>query len=113
VNVWIDAQLSPALAAWMTAELGVRAQPLRDLGLRDATDSKIFFAARDESAIVLTKDADFVRLLEQHGAPPQVIWLTVGNSSNDRLCSILSIHWPRVDALIAAGEPLIEIEDAK
>ena len=58
MTIWLDAQLSPAIA-------------LRDLGLRDATDREIFFEARASDAIVMTKDSDFVRLLEEHGAPPK------------------------------------------
>lgn len=68
--VWIDAQLSPYLARWLSSEFGVEARPVRDLGLRDAKDPEIFLAAREAEAVVLTKDSAFVRLLEQLGPPP-------------------------------------------
>ncbi|HEV7475084.1 MAG TPA: DUF5615 family PIN-like protein [Pyrinomonadaceae bacterium] len=68
--LWIDAQLSPAIASWLTQTFDVTAIPLRDLGLRDATDREIFLAAGREGATVVTKDADFVRLLEDLGPPP-------------------------------------------
>lgn len=42
MKIWVDAQLSPAIVAWITAEFGVEAKALRDLGLRDATDTQIF-----------------------------------------------------------------------
>jgi len=35
MKIWIDAQLAPALAAWITKTLGVSASAVRDLGLRD------------------------------------------------------------------------------
>lgn len=57
--IWIDAQLSPSLAGWITKVFGVKAQAVRDLGLRDASDPVIFKSAREANAIVLTKDADF------------------------------------------------------
>jgi predicted nuclease of predicted toxin-antitoxin system len=44
---------------------------LRDLGLRDETDRAIFFAARGASAILMTKDSDFLRLLDELGSPPK------------------------------------------
>ena len=66
--IWIDAQLSPSLAGWITQTFGIEAQAVRDLGFRDAKDSLIFQAARGANAIVLTKDSDFSRLLDQHGA---------------------------------------------
>ncbi|MEH1826540.1 MAG: DUF5615 family PIN-like protein [Nostoc sp.] len=33
----------------------------------------------------MTKDSDFAELVDRFGTPPQVIWLTCGNTSNDRL----------------------------
>lgn len=107
--IWTDAQLSPALAGWMRQALGVDAYAVRDLGLRDAEDPVIFARARAGGAVVLTKDRDFVDLLERHGPPPQVIWLTCGNTSNAFLRELLTRAWPHVVALLAAGEPLIEI----
>ncbi len=45
MKFWVDAQLPPALAAWLVQQYGVEAFSLRDLGLRVATDSEIFVAA--------------------------------------------------------------------
>jgi len=70
MTIWIDAQFSPAMAIWISGNFAVKAQALRDLGLRDATDRDIFLAAKRESAIVMTKDGDFLRLLDELGAPP-------------------------------------------
>ena len=107
--VWIDAQVSPYLARWLFSEFGVEARPVRDLGLRDAKDREIFLAARE--AVVLTKDGDFVRLLEQLGPPPQILWLTLGNTSNARLREVLSRSFGSARELLHGGEPLVEITD--
>ncbi|PYP86288.1 MAG: hypothetical protein DMF61_14380 [Blastocatellia bacterium AA13] len=109
MTVWLDAQLSPAIAVWITAQYAVPAAALRDLGLRDATDQEIFFAARASDAIVMTKDSDFARLLEQHGPPPKIIWLTCGNTSNARLKEILTETLEKALELLEAGEQLVEI----
>jgi predicted nuclease of predicted toxin-antitoxin system len=53
--------------------------------LRDATDHQIFLRAKQEVAVVLTKDSDFVDLVKRLGTPPQVLWLSCGNTSNARL----------------------------
>jgi predicted nuclease of predicted toxin-antitoxin system len=37
----------------------------------------------------MTKDRDFLHLLCEQGPPPQVIWLRVGNSSNQALQAVL------------------------
>lgn len=107
--VWIDAQLAPTLAGWLRETFGVAAVAVRDLHLRDAEDPVIFQAARNAGAVVLTKDADFVTLVGRRGPPPQIVWLTCGNTSNRALRELLTTAWPRVVVLLEAGEPLVEI----
>jgi predicted nuclease of predicted toxin-antitoxin system len=109
MTIWVDAHLSPAIATWITSTLGVEAIALRDLGLRDAEDPEIFEAAKAQEAIVMTKDSDFVDLVDRLGAPPQIIWLTCGNTSNARLHEILTETLPRALELLVAGETLVEI----
>jgi predicted nuclease of predicted toxin-antitoxin system len=46
VTIWLDAQLSPALATWVRQVFLVEAVPVRDPGLRDAADAAIFESAR-------------------------------------------------------------------
>ena len=82
--IWIDAQFSPAIAKWLAKTFSIEAVAVRDLHLREAKDREIFDAARQSNAVVMTKDSDFVLLLEQNGPPPQVIWVTCGNTSNAR-----------------------------
>ena len=65
MSIWLDAQLAPSLAPWITEQFAVTATPVRDLGLRDARDRDIFFAARQADAVVMTKDLDFVGLLRE------------------------------------------------
>lgn len=110
---WIDAQLSPYLAKWISSEFGVEARPVRDLGLREARDCEIFLAARDAGAVVLTKDSDFVLLLERLGSPPQILWLTIGNTSNAHLKEILSRSFGSAQELLLRGEALVEITDQR
>ena len=110
MTLWIDAHLSPLIAAWLTWTFAdVQAVPLRDLDLRDAEDEEIFRAAKAAGAVVLTKDADFRHLLNQFGPPPQLLWLTCGNTSNEQLQELLRATLPAALELLAAGEPLIEI----
>jgi predicted nuclease of predicted toxin-antitoxin system len=110
--LWLDAQLPPSAAAWITATFGVVAQAVRDLGLHDAKDSPIFQAARAAGAVVMTKDSDFVELVRRLGSPPQVLWVTCGNTSNARLRDILSPVLPTALKLLDQGDSLVEISDA-
>ncbi len=108
--IWLDAHLSPRLALWIREIKGQEAEAPRDLGLRDADDETIFSQARSQEAIVMTKDADFVDLLQRKGPPPEVIWLRCGNTSEKRLKQILSEHLDQALHYLKAGEPLVEIQ---
>lgn len=55
MTFWLDAQLSPRLARWLTATFGVPASPVRA-----AADHAIYQAAAVAGATVITKDNDFV-----------------------------------------------------
>jgi predicted nuclease of predicted toxin-antitoxin system len=110
--VWLDAQLPPSVAAWITATFGIESHAVRDLGLRDAKDQPIFQAARAAGAVVMTKDSDFVEMLQRLGPPPKVLWVTCGNTSNARLREILSLELPAAVARLEGGESLVEIRDA-
>jgi len=108
-TIWIDAHLSPAIATWITNTFGVTALALRDLGLRDAEDPEIFETAKAQEVIFMTKDSDFADLVDRLGTPPQIIWLTCGNTSNARLREILSVVLPEALELLCSGETLVEI----
>lgn len=109
MTIWVDAHLSPAIATWITNTFGVTALALRDVGLRDAEDPEIFEAAKAQGVILMTKDSDFVDLVNRLGSPPQIIWLTCGNTSNARLQEILSSTLLEALELLGAGEALVEI----
>ncbi|BBD65461.1 hypothetical protein NIES4072_08640 [Nostoc commune NIES-4072] len=74
MKIWIDAQLPPTLALWLTETFDVEATALRELGLRDAKDVEIFEAAQVANAVIMTKDSDFVDLSCRLGIPPQILY---------------------------------------
>jgi predicted nuclease of predicted toxin-antitoxin system len=114
VILWIDAQLSLALALWISDTFdGVAAHAVRDLGLREAKDLAIFHAAREAGAVIMSKDSDFVLLLERFGPPPQILWVTCGNNSNARLRDVLHKSFPEAIAHLEQGELLVEISDSR
>lgn len=107
--VWVDAQLSPRVARWLSERFGVEAIPIRDLGLREAADQQIFEAAKAAGAIVITKDLDFIEMVERLGPPPQIIWITCGNTSNQKLRELLGDLFQDAMRMLYTGEPLVEI----
>jgi len=111
VRVWLDAQFSPALAVWMQQRFGleeayaIQAAP----EMRALKDHVIFERAREANVVVMTKDRDFVDLVERLGPPPQVLWVTCGNTSNLEMQRILEAAGPAVLALLRGGDPLVEL----
>jgi len=57
---------------------------------------------------VVTKDSDFVDLVLRLGPPPAISWITLGNSSNQRLQRSLDRGWRTIERLLRAGEPIVE-----
>jgi predicted nuclease of predicted toxin-antitoxin system len=96
----------------MSETFDLAAGPVRDLGLRGAEDEQIFFEARKAADVVITKDVDFVILLERHGSPPKIIWLTCGNTSDAALREILTAKFQEALPLLESGENLVEIGSA-
>jgi predicted nuclease of predicted toxin-antitoxin system len=109
MNIWVDAQLPPTLADWLSSSFDLETAALRDLGLRDAKDIEIFDAARVANSVIMTKDSDFVDLVCRLGIPPQIIWLTCGNVTNRNLRRILSSTLPKALEKLQEGEMIVEI----
>lgn len=110
MTLWLDAQLPPALARWIGEQpWGVDAVAVREIGLRDVSDPEIFRRARAANAVVMTKDRDFIRLLDEQGPPPQMIWLRLGNSSNAALQQVLTTTVSQALELLRSGESWVEI----
>jgi predicted nuclease of predicted toxin-antitoxin system len=111
VKVWLDAQLPPSLCTWLGVNHELEATALRDLGLRDARDGEIFEAARAAQVVVMSKDADFAELVRGRGPPPQVLWVTCGNTTNAGLERFLSQTLPAALVMIRRGEPLVRLAE--
>jgi predicted nuclease of predicted toxin-antitoxin system len=109
MTIWLNAHLSPAIAVWITATFGITAIAVRDLGLRESEDTHIFEATKAAGDVILmTKDRDFIEV-ERYRSPPQVIWLTCGNTSNDRLKEIMTATLANAIELLRLGESVVEI----
>ena len=109
MKFWIDAQLPPLLAVWLSAQFNVEALALRTLGLRDAADAAIFQAAQQQGIVIVSKDSDFVEMISRYGPPPQLIWVTCGNVTNRQLQIVFDKTFSASVHLLAAGQVMVEI----
>ena len=111
-EIWIDAQLFPALAVWINRNYeDIEAKSVRAVGLRDADDQEIYQAAREADVVMMSKDSDFLSLLDRHGPPPRMIWVTCGNTSNRRMREILDQTLQSAAEVLVEGETVVEIGD--
>jgi predicted nuclease of predicted toxin-antitoxin system len=108
LKILIDAQLPPGLKL-MLVGAGHDALHVAEVGLRDSDDAQVWRYAAQEGSAILTKDEDFAarRLREPHG--PTIIWLRVGNCSRTALVRWLTPLLSSIEALVAAGETVIEV----
>lgn len=108
---WLNAQLPPRMAHWLTATFSIDAVTLYDLNLRDAQDIDFFETARNNGpgTVVITKDRDFIDLVVRLGTPPQILWLTCGNVSNRRLQELFTQTFPEALTLLKNGEAIVEV----
>ena len=111
MNIWIDAQLPPTLANWISSNFDITATLLKEISLRDAKDIEIFEAAKFANAVIMTKDSDFIDLVCRLGTPPQILWITCGNVTNRNLRQLLTATLSAALEQIKQGEVIVEISN--
>lgn len=102
----IDAQLPPALCAWL-GERNLDAVHVADVLGGETADASVAQFARAAGRVIVTKDEDFALL---HAAVElQILWLRIGNASNRNLTAWLAPRWEEIAAALVAGEAIIEV----
>lgn len=104
----VDAQLPPALARTLTLA-GYPSEAVRDLGLREAEDESIWNHAAAHQLVIITKDEDFARRVWLPSDGPAVVWLRIGNCSNQALLDRLMPLLEDIVERIRLGDRLIEV----
>ncbi len=66
------------------------AKQIKDLGLENATDLKIWTFAKSNNFTIVTFDSDFVDLINLKGFPPKIIWLRIGNTTTDSIAKVFT-----------------------
>ena len=104
-------QLSPALAKWIESEYLIKVFSSYDLFLNDEKDEVIFLNAKSKgNVILLSKDYDFVDILNRLQPPPKLIWLTMGNCPNSMMKIILKkTLMPAIHELLNNQTIIVEI----
>jgi predicted nuclease of predicted toxin-antitoxin system len=89
MTIWTDEHIAPSIASFISTTFKVSCRHISEVVGNASTDLEIFFAARSAEVIIISKDADFVKLFTEYGAPPKIIHLQCGNISNKDLKYLL------------------------
>ncbi len=108
IRFLIDAQLPPGLAQRLTAR-SYPSEHVNRVDLGVASDDAIWRHAALTGATLITKDEDFVALSERDSSGPQVVWIRIGNISNDALWRALEPQLDEIIQALSAGERVVEV----
>ena len=103
MKLLFDENLSPRLVQALELEYPGSAH-VREIGLRGATDAVIWGRAPQDEYAIVSKDNDFRQLSFLHGAPPKVIWLSVGNAWTEVILRFLRSKRAEIHAFEADAE---------
>ena len=73
---------------------------VRELGLNDAVDFKIWEFARLNGFAIITFDEDFYKIQLVKGFPPKIIWFKTGNISKQQFIDFLVSQKGMIHAFI-------------
>jgi predicted nuclease of predicted toxin-antitoxin system len=109
VKLLIDENLPSGLAHTAQARFPGSAH-VSSVGLIHADDRAVFEFARREGFTIVTRDNDFDRLSDLHGAPPKVVLLKVGNARVRQLRQLIVDRADDVASFIENDEePLLRL----
>lgn len=98
-----DENLSPRLTNSLDAQYPGSAH-VSDLGLRGASDRRIWDYARENGFILVSKDTDFRERSFVEGFPPKVIWLDVGNAGTARIATLFGSERERIERFLLSED---------
>lgn len=108
MNFLVDNQLPTALARFLSAN-GHRAQHVLDVTLNEADDRPIWDFAKTHGLIVISKDEDFVHLLQRPDETGRLLWVRMGNCRNESLLAAFESALPKIEQSFTAGQRLVEL----
>jgi predicted nuclease of predicted toxin-antitoxin system len=108
VQVLLDAQLPPRLARFIVG-WGYPASHAYDHLPPEAPDTEIAQLANSLPAALMSKDADFVALMDRNVLLTTLIWVRSGNIDTAQLWAAIEPNLSRIIAAIEAGDRMVEI----
>jgi len=88
MKLLLDENLSPRLPG-LLADLYPGSSQIELLGRRGMPDTGVWEFAKAQDYVIVSKDNDFRQRSFQYGAPPKVLWLSVGNAGTPLILRLL------------------------
>ena len=110
-EIWLDTQLSPAIAKWLAELTGFVIKSSYSLNLHYQTDVAIYNQAKQQGNVILiSKDADFPELISRLGSPPKLVVIKKGNCDNKTMWAFIKPHIEKAITLLITTEiDIVEI----
>ena len=109
MKILLDANISWKLVNKLKPIFGECAH-VDSIGLNiPANDTDIWNYAFENGFIIITKDNDFLNLMEMKGFPPKVVLLKTGNNSSEALMELLVNAKHMIEDLEKSNFGLLEI----
>ncbi len=102
MKLLLDNNLSPKLVARLQ-NVFPECQHVVESGLEAVEDAEVWRYAKAEGLVIVTKDSDFNDMSVLRGAPPQVIWLKLGNCTTAQIETLLVANVSQIEAFVTAG----------
>lgn len=114
MKLLLDENLSPTLVDRLAAAYP-DSRHVDQVGLHGERDERIWSFAGEQGYVLVSKDSDFRELTSIHGAPPKVVWLTVGNAGTSVIQNLLLENRSRLEEFVRDPEEallvLAQLED--
>ncbi len=104
----VDNQLPFALARFLAPRCD-QAHHVSDIGLAQATDAQVWHYASVNSAILISKDEDFLHYASLPRATARLLWVRLGNCRTQILIETINRQWPEINSAFSAGDQVLEI----
>ena len=109
MKLLLDENLSRRLVPFLVHDYPGSSQ-VSLLSLEQSSDMALWHYAKQESYVIVTRDADFQEIATVHGHPPSVIWLKTDNPSKAvTLKLLLDYHEQIIQALEKDGLGIVEL----
>ena len=103
MKLLIDQNLSPKLVRSIE-QLFPGSDHVRNLGMRESSDTEIWNYAIEHDYVIVSKDADFHQRSFAKGFPPKVIGILGGNCPTSAILEILTSKVVRIESFCVDSE---------